>query len=147
MGSRRLVPVSSLVHSLFMSRSGYSPLDFSVLDPHWGMIQDWRNAIDEIHARGMYMMLDFTVGTLSDLIGFQGCVFLHRRTTHVRLIQHLFRFLNMSAPFTLDEYQALWKIQKYMPWNFTEYTDFRVCILVTFCMRGFVDPFQDHQRA
>jgi alpha-1,3-glucan synthase len=53
---------------------GYSPLDFSVLDPHWGTIRDWRDAIDAIHARGMYFMADFTVGTMSDLIGFEGYV-------------------------------------------------------------------------
>ena len=53
---------------------GYSPVDFSVLDPHWGTIDDWRETIDEIHARGMYLMLDFTVGTMADLIGFEGCV-------------------------------------------------------------------------
>lgn len=54
--------------------SGYSPLDFSVLDPHWGTINDWRHLIDEIHARGMYFMADFTVGTMSDLIAFEGFV-------------------------------------------------------------------------
>lgn len=54
--------------------SGYSPLDFTVLDPHWGTIDDWRNAIDQIHARGMYLMADFTVGTMSDLMGFEGQV-------------------------------------------------------------------------
>lgn len=54
--------------------SGYSPLDFSVLDPHWGNIDDWRAVIDAIHARGMYFMADFTVGTMNDLIGFEGYV-------------------------------------------------------------------------
>jgi glycosidase len=53
---------------------GYSPLDFSVLDPHWGTLDDWRNTINEIHARGMYFMADFTVGTMGDLIGFSRCV-------------------------------------------------------------------------
>jgi glycosidase len=53
---------------------GYSPLDFTVLDPHWGTLADWQNTIDEIHARGMYFMADFTVGTMGDLIGFEGCV-------------------------------------------------------------------------
>ena len=51
---------------------GYSPLDFSVLDPHWGTIDDWVSFIDTVHARGMYIVLDFTVGTLSDLLGFDG---------------------------------------------------------------------------
>ena len=56
--------------------AGYSPLDFTVLDPHWGTIADWQAAIDEIHARGMYIMADFTVGTMADLIGFQGYVYM-----------------------------------------------------------------------
>lgn len=53
---------------------GYSPLDFSVADPHWGSIADWVQFIDTLHARGMYIILDFTVGTMSDLIGFNGWV-------------------------------------------------------------------------
>ena len=53
---------------------GYSALDFTVLDPHWGTIDDWRQTIDAIHAHGMYIMMDFTVGTMGDLIGFDGCV-------------------------------------------------------------------------
>ena len=59
---------------IFLLSIGYSPLDFSVLDPHWGTIQDWRDTIDAIHAKGMYFMADFTVGTMSDLIGFEGSV-------------------------------------------------------------------------
>ncbi|KAF8625783.1 hypothetical protein AX15_005173 [Amanita polypyramis BW_CC] len=93
--------------NMIWQADSYSPLDFSVMDPHWGVIQDWRDTVDEIHKRGMYLMLDFTVGTMSDLIGFQG-------------------YLNMSAPFNLNEYQALWKHPNYMPWNFTEYRDFKV---------------------
>ncbi|KAG1848395.1 hypothetical protein C8R48DRAFT_764732 [Suillus tomentosus] len=49
-------------------------LDFSVLDHHWGTIDDWVNFVDTVHACGMYIMLDFTVGILSDLIGFEGNV-------------------------------------------------------------------------
>lgn len=33
---------------------GYSPLDFSLLDQHFGDIQAWRDAIIAIHDRGMY---------------------------------------------------------------------------------------------
>lgn len=109
---------------------GYSPLDFSVLDPHWGNIDDWRHLIDEIHARGMYFMADFTVGTMSDLIAFEGYV--HQPTdgscyprTH-QLI--LYRHLNTSTPFSLNEYNAVWKRPNYMPWNFTEYRDFTVSL-------------------
>jgi len=55
---------------------GYSVIDFSLLDPHWGDIDDWRNLIDIIHAKGMVVMMDFTVGTMADYIGFVGCVLL-----------------------------------------------------------------------
>ena len=33
---------------------GYSPLDLSLLDQHFGDIQAWRDTIAEIHNRGMY---------------------------------------------------------------------------------------------
>jgi alpha-1,3-glucan synthase len=33
---------------------GYSPLDLSLLDQHFGDITAWRNAVTEIHNRGMY---------------------------------------------------------------------------------------------
>jgi alpha-1,3-glucan synthase len=56
----------------FYASSGYSPLDFTLLDPHWGEINDWITVINEIHRRDMYIMLDFTVGTMADMIGFQG---------------------------------------------------------------------------
>ena len=58
-------------HFFFDARiTGYSPLDFSIADPHWGIINEWVQFIDALHARGMYIILDFTVGTMSDLIGF-----------------------------------------------------------------------------
>lgn len=55
-----------------MRVTGYSPLDFTVLDPHYGTLAEWQSTIDEIHARGMYFMADFTVGTMADMIGFDG---------------------------------------------------------------------------
>jgi alpha-1,3-glucan synthase len=73
------VPARPSASTIADRSTGYSPLDFSVLDPHWGNIDDWRHLIDAIHARGMYFMADFTVGTMSDLIGFEGYVaWLHR---------------------------------------------------------------------
>jgi alpha-1,3-glucan synthase len=77
----------------------YSPLDLSILDPHFGTIQTWRHAIDEIHARGMYVILDNTFATLGDLIGFEG-------------------FLNETTPFRLQEHNVQWKSDR-------EYWDFR----------------------
>lgn len=48
---------------------GYSPLDLTLLDHHHGVIADWRAAVAEIHARGMYIILDNTMATMGDLIG------------------------------------------------------------------------------
>ena len=101
---------------------GYSPLDFSVLDPHWGTLDDWRNTIDTIHAHNMYIMLDFTVGTMGDLIGFAGCVMID--LPYIISFTSS-RFLNTSATFSLNEHDAVWKHPKYAPWGFDEYQDFQ----------------------
>ena len=68
----------------------YSPVDLSILDWHFGTIKKWQQAINEIHARGMYVVLDNTFATLGDLIGFDG-------------------YLNTTTPFTLDEHKVQWK--------------------------------------
>jgi alpha-1,3-glucan synthase len=39
------------------------PLDLTLLDRHFGQILEWRTAIDEIHRRGMYVILDNTMST------------------------------------------------------------------------------------
>ncbi|MBW0472818.1 hypothetical protein O181_012533 [Austropuccinia psidii MF-1] len=84
---------------------GYSALDFTLLDPHYGTLQDWRTAIDKIHSRGMYVMLDMTTTTMGDLIGNQG-------------------YLNTSTPFSLEGYKVQWKNPPYTPWDLNEYVDF-----------------------
>ncbi|EFQ32048.1 glycosyl transferase group 1 [Colletotrichum graminicola] len=71
----------------------YSPLDLTLLDAHLGNITIWQNAIDEIHARGMYVIMDNTMATMGDLIGFED-------------------HLNVSAPFEEGEYKALWKTER-----------------------------------
>jgi alpha-1,3-glucan synthase len=42
---------------------GYSALDTTLLDQHYGTLQVWRDAITEIHKRGMYVLFDNTVAT------------------------------------------------------------------------------------
>ncbi|KPI41393.1 Cell wall alpha-1,3-glucan synthase ags1 [Cyphellophora attinorum] len=78
----------------------YSPLDLSILDMHFGDLAMWRKMIDEMHARGMYVVLDNTFATLGDLIGFDG-------------------FLNETAPFTVKEHQVMYKSRR-------TYTDFSI---------------------
>ena len=42
---------------------GYSPVDTTLLDMHYGTLEDWRRAIDEIHKRDMYVLMDNTLAT------------------------------------------------------------------------------------
>ncbi len=42
---------------------GYSPLDLTLLDHHFGNITEWQAAIAEMHRRGMYVVLDNTMAT------------------------------------------------------------------------------------
>ncbi|KAL3447555.1 hypothetical protein BJX65DRAFT_92734 [Aspergillus insuetus] len=72
---------------------GYSILDTTLLDQHFGTIQTWRNAIDEIHKRKMYVLFDNTIATMGDLIGFEG-------------------YLNVTTPFSVKEHEALWKTDR-----------------------------------
>ncbi|PYH89723.1 putative alpha-1,3-glucan synthase [Aspergillus ellipticus CBS 707.79] len=51
---------------------GYSPVDTTLLDMHHGTLADWRKTISEIHDRDMYVIMDNTLATLSNLIGFKG---------------------------------------------------------------------------
>ncbi|EPY52099.1 alpha-1,4-glucan synthase Ags1 [Schizosaccharomyces cryophilus OY26] len=81
----------------------FSPLDYTILDHHTGTIDQWRSAINAIHSRGMYLILDLTVATLADLVGIVG----HLNDTG-------------GVPFNLNEYNAMWKThQHYADFNFT----------------------------
>ncbi|CEJ56521.1 Putative Alpha-1,3-glucan synthase Ags1 [Penicillium brasilianum] len=72
---------------------GYSALDTTLLDKHYGTIQVWRDAITEIHKRGMYVLFDNTIATMGDLIGFEG-------------------YLNTTTPFSEKEHQTTWKSER-----------------------------------
>ncbi|KAG9187849.1 alpha-1,3-glucan synthase [Alternaria panax] len=84
----------------------YSPLDFTLLDKHFGDIVAWRAAVDAIHERGMYVILDHTMATMGDLLGFKG-------------------FLNDTAPFEPGEHNVQWKSdRRYQDFSFgNEYKD------------------------
>lgn len=72
------------------SSDGFGALDFTLLDHHHGNIEDWRNLIEEIHRRGMYVILDNTLGTMGDLLQWVGKE-------------------NVTAPFKWDEYDVRYK--------------------------------------
>jgi alpha-1,3-glucan synthase len=90
MGLKTLYIIGSPFLNMPWISDGYSPLDLTLLDSHFGNIQTWREVIDDIHRRGMYVIFDNTFATMGDLLGFEG-------------------YLNTSAPFEPKEYNAVWK--------------------------------------
>jgi alpha-1,3-glucan synthase len=72
------------------SYDGFSPVDLTLLDHHFGNIDDWRAMISEAHRRGIYVVLENTFATMGDLLGFEG-------------------FLNVSTPFDAKEHNYVWK--------------------------------------
>ncbi|KAK3367350.1 putative cell wall alpha-1, 3-glucan synthase [Lasiosphaeria ovina] len=68
----------------------YSPIDLTLLDFHYGDIKEWQNMVDEVHKRDMYVILDHTMSTMSDLLSFQG-------------------FENVTATFEITEHKVMYK--------------------------------------
>ncbi len=50
----------------------YHPTDFFRVDPAQGTFEDLKNLIDEMHARGMYVILDVVPNHMADLSGLWG---------------------------------------------------------------------------
>jgi alpha-1,3-glucan synthase len=71
-----------------------------LLDAHHGTITEWRQLIEELHRRGMYAVMENTIGTMGDLLAFEG-------------------YENETTPFNPHEYDTLWKSSR-------RYLDFEV---------------------
>ncbi|KAL2022124.1 hypothetical protein VTK56DRAFT_5953 [Thermocarpiscus australiensis] len=93
MGIKCIYIAGSPFINLPWGADSYSPIDMTLLDKHFGTVKVWQEVIDEIHARGMWVVLDNTVATMSDLIGFEG-------------------HLNTSTPFSEKEHRVLWKTSR-----------------------------------
>lgn len=63
MGIKGLYIAGSIFQNLPWTYDSYSPVDLTLLDPHFGTLALWQTAIDEIHKRGMYVILDNTFAT------------------------------------------------------------------------------------
>jgi alpha-1,3-glucan synthase len=83
-----------LAGSLFLNHpwesDGFSPFDLTILDHHFGNITQVRAAIDAIHAKGMYVVVENTFATMANLYAFDG-------------------YENASAPFNFNEYDLTYK--------------------------------------
>ncbi|GFZ48862.1 hypothetical protein JCM24511_06611 [Saitozyma sp. JCM 24511] len=98
MGIRALYISGSPFINLPWSSDSFSPVDLTLLDQHFGTLATWRAAIDEIHSRGMYIVLENTFATMGDLLGFEG-------------------YLNQTTPFSFSEHNAIWKSSRRY-WDF-----------------------------
>ncbi|KAL9074388.1 MAG: hypothetical protein Q9157_004415 [Trypethelium eluteriae] len=99
LGIRGIYVAGSLFMNLPWESDSYSPVDHTLLDHHLGNITQWQETIAALHARGMYIILDNTMSTMSDLIGFVG-------------------HLNDTAPFSFSEYDTIWKSSRhYSDWS------------------------------
>ncbi|KAJ5666828.1 hypothetical protein N7462_011237 [Penicillium macrosclerotiorum] len=94
MGIKAIYLAGTVLMNQPWGSDGYSALDTTLLDQHFGTLQTWRDAITEIHNRGMYVIFDNTVATMGDLIGFEG-------------------YLNTTTPFSNKEHKAQWKSDRH----------------------------------
>ncbi|OBW67971.1 MAG: Amidase signature enzyme [Aureobasidium pullulans] len=100
MGVRGIYLAGSIFYNFPWMSDTYSPLDHTYLDAHFGTIAQWRELINDIHSRGMYVLLDNTMATMSDVIAFEG-------------------YYNSSAPWSFKEHKAVWKSgERYQDWEF-----------------------------
>jgi len=90
MGIRGLYIAGSALLNEPWEADAYSPYDHTILDHHFGTIQQYREAIQAIHDRGMYVIFDNTMATMSDLFAFEG-------------------YLNTSAPWSYTEHNMFYK--------------------------------------
>ncbi|QSZ37320.1 hypothetical protein DSL72_009418 [Monilinia vaccinii-corymbosi] len=100
MGVKGIYIAGSPMINMPWGADAYSPLDFSLLDQHFGDIDLWRKTVTAIHDRGMIIILDNTMGTMGDLISFNG-------------------YENSSTPFLLSEHEVSWRDPN------RQYLDFR----------------------
>lgn len=90
LGIRGLYIAGSNMINMPWEADGYSPYDHTILDQHLGNIQQYREVIQAVHNRGMYVLFDNTMATMSDLFAFQG-------------------FYNSSAPWSFTEHVLEYK--------------------------------------
>nr|POE47199.1 cell wall alpha-1,3-glucan synthase ags1 [Quercus suber] len=90
MGIRGLYIAGSNMINMPWEADAYSPYDHTILDQHFGNIEQYREVIQAVHDRGMYVLFDNTMATMSDLFAFNG-------------------YYNSSAPFSFTEHVMQYK--------------------------------------
>lgn len=90
LGIRGLYIVGSVLINLPWQADAFSPYDLTILDHHFGTIEQFRDVVKVIHEKGMYVVLENTFSTMSDLFAFEG-------------------YYNTSAPWSFTEHNMEYK--------------------------------------
>ncbi|KAK3331221.1 putative cell wall alpha-1, 3-glucan synthase [Apodospora peruviana] len=85
MGMKAIYIAGSPFINLPWGVDSYSPVDLTLLDPHYGNIKQWQDMVEEVHKRDMFVMLDHTFSTMSDLLSFEG---FENKTADFRTTEH-----------------------------------------------------------
>ena len=100
MGVRGIYLAGSLLINRPWEMDSFSPYDLTILDHHFGNVTQVRDAISKIHEKGIWVVMENTFATMSDLLSFE-------------------QYPNSSAPFSWTEYDVDYKSN-------TVYRDFNI---------------------
>ncbi|KAM7188404.1 hypothetical protein V8F33_010655 [Rhypophila sp. PSN 637] len=89
MGMKGIYIAGSPFINLPWGVDSYSPVDLTLLDPHYGNIKQWQEMVKACHDRKMYVMLDHTFSTMSDLLAFEG---FENKTAEFRVKEHKVKY-------------------------------------------------------
>ena len=73
MGIKGIYLAGSPLINMPWGADAFSPLDLTLLDPHFGVIQAWRECIAEMHSRGIYVVLDNTMAWV--ILSLHSCLY------------------------------------------------------------------------
>lgn len=79
----------------------FHPHDHTILDHHFGDLQDWRDTIQKAHDKGMWVVLENTMATMTALLGFED-------------------YLNTSAPWSFREHNQMYRTDMVHYRDFTQ---------------------------
>lgn len=102
MGIRGIYVAGSLMLNEPWEMDAFSPHDHTILDHHFGTVEQYREVFKAVHDKGMYVIVDNTMSTMADLFAFKG-------------------HANNSAPFKFNEhimhYKSEMEYRDYEPSN------------------------------
>jgi alpha-1,3-glucan synthase len=105
--------------SLFLNQAwgtdGFSPYDLTILDHHHGTLSEIRNAIQKIHDKGIWVIVENTFATMADIYTFEG---FENTTAPFSFTEHK---LDQKSTGVYRDFAASNKFHDDCPWDFPRY--------------------------